>query len=148
MFKTTRITCITISTFLVGILIGATALAYLLITKVPMPIVPHLLSASTSLTPACIAVLAASLVWKPLQIAVAPIVGLAGLAVPFDFAFACLLGLFDDAVLRAIVVLLFLSAAAMLFAILGSLPPRQVHPGTLKNLPSTKIQPPVTGAGQ
>lgn len=124
MFKTTRNTCITISAFLIGILIGASALAYLLVTKVPMPIMPHLLSASTSLTPACIAVLAVSLIWKPLQMAVAPIVGLAGIALPFDFAFACLLGFIDDAVLRGIIVLLFLSAAGMLIAMLGAMPRR------------------------
>jgi hypothetical protein len=114
-----------------------------------MPIMPHLLSASTSLTPACIVVLAVSLVWKPLQLAVAPIVGLAGIALPFDFAFACLLGFFDDVVLRGIVILLFLCAAGMLLSILGSMPLRPTSTAAVETqIGADKPQPSVTGAGQ
>lgn len=120
MFNVTRITRITISAGLVGILIGCTAIAHSLVTKSPVPFVPIALSASASITPACIALLVTSLFWKPLQLVIAPVLLLAGVALPFDIAFACVLGLFDDFVLRGIIGILFVSTAALLAGVMRS----------------------------
>lgn len=120
MFNATRITRITISAGLVGILIGCTAIAHSLVTKSPVPFVPIALSASASITPAFIALLVASLFWKPLQRVIAPVLLLAGVALPFDIAFACVLGLFDDVVLRGIIGILFVSTAALLAGVMRS----------------------------
>jgi hypothetical protein len=118
MFNITRITRITISAGLVGILIGCTAIAHSLVTKSPVPFVPIALSASASITPAFITLLVASLCWKPLQRVIAPVLLLAGVAIPFDIAFACVLGIFDDVVLRGIIGVLFVSTAALLAGVM------------------------------
>lgn len=120
MFKATRTTRITISSLLVGILIGCTAVAHLLVTKGPTPFVPIALAVNASLTPACISMAVISLFWKPLQRVIAPVLFFAGAAVPFDVAFACLLGVFDETVLKLVVGLLFVGASTLLAWIIGS----------------------------
>ncbi len=120
MFKATRTTRITISSSLVGILIGCTAVAHLLVTKGPSPFIPIALAVNASLTPACIALALISLAWKPLQRVIAPVLFFAGAAVPFDVAFACLLGLFDETILKLVVGLLFVGASTLLAWIIGS----------------------------
>ncbi|MDF9779143.1 hypothetical protein [Pseudomonas baetica] len=120
MFNTTRTTRITINSLLVGILIGCTAVANLLVTKGPTPFVPIALAVNASLTPACIALAVISLFWKPLQRVIAPVLFFAGAAVPFDVAFACLLGMFDETVLQLVVGLLFVGASTLLAWIIGS----------------------------
>lgn len=120
MFNATRTTRITISSLLVGILIGCTAVAHLLVTKGPTPFVPIALAVNASLTPACISLALISLFWKPLQRVIAPVLFFAGAAMPFDVAFVCLLGMIDETVMKLIVGLLFVGGLTLLALIIGS----------------------------
>ncbi|MGF7110634.1 hypothetical protein [Pseudomonas laurylsulfatiphila] len=120
MFNSTRTTRITISSLLIGILIGCTAVAHLLVTKAPTPFVPIALAMNASLTPACISLAVISLFWKPLQRVIAPVLFFAGVALPFDVAFACLLEMIDETALKLIVGVLFVVASTLLAWLIGS----------------------------
>lgn len=85
-----------VSCFAVGSLVGTLAIGYLMLTPSPAPIGPKAISYAGAVSPACIIALVMACTVRSMSWLLAPIVLIGGLAVPLDFAFACLLGFLSE----------------------------------------------------
>lgn len=114
MFNLSRGTWFSITMFPLGMLLGAGGIAYLLVSELPLPHAAQIIAWSGLFSPVCIILLLVSRVFTSARILLAPLLLIAGLAVPMDFAFACLLGWLNEPMLRGAIGLIFLLAAGLI----------------------------------
>lgn len=114
MFNLSRYIWLSISMFPLGMLLGAGGIAYLLVSELPLPHAAQFIAWTGLFSPVCVVLLLVSRVFPSARILLAPLLLIAGLAVPMDFALACLLGWLSEPMLRGAIGLIFLFAAGLI----------------------------------
>lgn len=104
--------------FTVGSLVGSLVIGYLMLTPSPLPVGPTVISFVGAVSPACIIALVIARSVRSMSWLLAPTLLIGGLAVPLDFAFACLLGFLSERGLQMTIAgLLMISMVALAVAL-------------------------------
>lgn len=120
MFRLTSYSWFSICCFAGGVLLGSIAIGYLTLSQSPVPLGAQVISLSMAISPVCLGGLFLSILVPAFRWLLAPVLFLGGVAIPLDFAFACLLGFADERTLQfAIAVLMALSMVALAILLEG-----------------------------
>lgn len=95
-----------VTCFVAGVLLGSLAIGFMLLTSSPVPIGATLIAFAVAFSPVCLMALLISRIIPMMGWLLAPSLTMAGLAVPLDFAFACLLGSMSERALQLTIVAL------------------------------------------
>lgn len=104
--------------FTVGTLVGSLAIGYLMFTPSPIPVGATVIAFAGAVSPVCIIVLVIACAVRSMSWLLPPTLLIGGLAVPLDFAFACVLGFLSERGLQmTIAVLLTVSVIGLAIAL-------------------------------
>lgn len=120
MFRLTSYSWFSMCCFAGGVMLGSIAIGYLTLSQSPVPLGAQVIALSMAISPVCLGALILSLLVPAFRWLLAPVLFLAGMAIPMDFAFACLLGFTDERALQlTIAVLMALSMVCLAILLEG-----------------------------